>query len=337
MRRPAAAAALLVATALLQNPVSSQNAVEGSGFERLPGHVRIVTWNVGDYSIFPKDPSRPDTTGDDRPARVGRVLRAVDADVVCLQEVNRPPALTVALMQGLLPREPAEPWAAHRVLDNVVVSRFPILGSDGGTVRMGIFRRAHAIVLVDLPPPSARDLTIVCAHFQSRAGLIQRTMRQRQADMIAAWIRNQRTAKRRTLPPDTPLVILGDLNVVDSPSPSLRTLLTGDISDEREYGRDIKPDWDGSDLLDVQPRHRGSATETYTWRDDSQRFMPGVLDRVLLTDSIATPSRAFVVNTTIMSADDLRQTGLRRDDVMLDPARGIHDHLPIVVDLAIRP
>jgi endonuclease/exonuclease/phosphatase family metal-dependent hydrolase len=295
-----------------------------------------MSWNVGDRSIFPTNPSRPDITNDERPARVGRVLRAVGADVLCLQEVARPPAAVIALLQRLQPLAPGRRWSAHRVLDNVVASAFPIIESAGGTARQGALRRGHAIALVDLPAAFARDLAVICAHFQSRAGRLQMTLRQRQADMIVAWIREQRRAKRPMLPPGTPLVVLGDLNVIDMPSLSLRTLLTGDIANEREFGSDTKPDWDDSDLIDVLPRHHGSAGDIYTWRDDTQPFPPGVLDRVLLTDSVAVARTAFVLNTTIMTGDELRRTGLRANDVMLDPAKGIHDHLPIVVDLALR-
>ena len=332
----AAAGVLLVALALVQHPAASQAASTDSALTRPAGSVRLMTWNVGDVSIFPSDSSRPDPTRDDRPGRVGRVLRAMNPDVVCLQEVSRPPALVVALLQGLLSLDSSRRWTAHRVLDNVIVSTFPLLYTDGGGVRQGLLRRGHAIALLDLPASFPRDLTIICAHFQSKAGVIETRLRQRQADMIAAWIREQRTATRRILPPATPLVILGDLNVIDVPSPSLRTLLTGDIADQRQFGADMMPDWDGSDLLDVLPRQLGSATESYTWRDDTQRFPSGALDRVLLTDSVATAADAFVLNTTIMSADDLHRYGLRRDDVMLDPAKGIHDHLPIVVDLIVR-
>jgi endonuclease/exonuclease/phosphatase family metal-dependent hydrolase len=327
----------LVAVATLHLLVLGQSPAVESAFQRSPGHIRIITWNVGDRSIFPKDPSRPDTTSDERPGRVGRVLRAVNADLVCLQEVSRPPAAVAALMQGLQPLEPGRRWSGHRVLDNVIASAFPILQSGGGTVRRGVLRRGHATVTVDLPAPFARDLTVICAHFQSKAGRAESSLRQRQADMLAAWIRDQREETRRRIPPGTPLVLLGDLNVIDMPSPSLRTLLTGDIVNEREFGSDMKPDWDGSDLLDVLPRHYGSASEMYTWRDDTQRFPPGVLDRVLLTDSVALVSLAFIVNTMIMTVDELRQTGLRANDVMLDPTKGIHDHLPLVVDVALRP
>lgn len=332
----ATVAAMCVTIATLSGSSTEQSTPAESVFRRLPDHVRVMTWNVGDRSIFPNDSSRPDTTSDERSARVGRVLRAVGADVLCLQEVARPPAAVIALMQGLQPLAPERRWSAHRVLNNVVASAFPIIESGGGTVKRGVFRRGHAMVLIDLPPPLTRDLAVICAHFQSKAGRIQLSLRQRQADMIAAWIRERRQEKGRTLPSGTPLVVLGDLNVIDVPSPSLRTLLTGDIANEREFGSDRKPDWDDSDLIDVLPRHHGSASEIYTWRDDTQGYPYGVLDRVLLTDSVAVASAAFVLNTTIMSGEQLRQTGLRANDVMLDPAKGIHDHLPVVVDIALR-
>jgi hypothetical protein len=188
---------------------------------------------------------------------------------------------------------------------------------------------------VNLPNDSySRDLYVICAHFQSRAGQAQIELRQRQADAIVAWIRDAKAVGGKiTLPQNTPFTVLGDLNVIDNPSRSLETLLTGDISDERTFGPDIRPDWDGSDLTDVLPHHNESGADTYTWRDDTQPFPPGVLDRILYADSVVTIGRSFVLNTTRMTDAELRSAGLRSTDVMREPAKGVYDHLPVVADL----
>jgi hypothetical protein len=139
-----------------------------------------------------------------------------------------------------------------------------------------------------------------------------------------------------TLRPGTPIVILGDMNVIDDPALYLRTLLTGDIADERHYGADFRPDWDGTDLTDAYPSQNGAGRLHYTWRNDTQRFPPGALDRILFTDSVLEAVNSFVLNTTTMSKAELREAGMLRTDVHRDPRRDIHDHMPVVVDFVVR-
>ncbi len=177
---------------------------------------------------------------------------------------------------------------------------------------------------------------VICSHFQSGVGQESVDLRQRQADSIASLIRDAKSPGGEiTLSADTPFLVLGDLNVIDNPSHSLATLLSGDILNEAEFGPDAAPDWDGSSLTDLLPRHNGSRADFYTWRDDTQPFPPGALDRILYTDSMLAVRRAFVLNTMAMTSNELRRAGLRATDVMRDPAKGVHDHLPVVADLVL--
>jgi endonuclease/exonuclease/phosphatase family metal-dependent hydrolase len=211
--------------------------------------------------------------------------------------------------------------------------RFPA----GRIVAEGPLRRGHAAALIELPRQDySRDLYVICAHFQSKAGPAERLLRQRQSDAIVAWIRDAKSADGEiTLPQGTPFVVLGDLNVIDHPSSSLNTLLTGHIADEQAFGPDIRPDWDGSNLTAALPHHNESGSETYTWRDDTQPFPPGALDRIVYSDSVITVARSFVLNTMRMTDGALHRAGLHATDVMRDPANGIYDHLPVVADLTI--
>ena len=70
--------------------------------------------------------------------------------------------------------------------------------------------------------------------------------RQDSADAIANWLGDARGVTRPsgdnvTLPPDTPMINLGDFNLVGGPQPE-NTLITGDIQDEGTYGPDVKGD-----------------------------------------------------------------------------------------------
>jgi hypothetical protein len=64
---------------------------------------------------------------------------------------------------------------------------------------------------------------------------------------------------------------------------------------------------------------------------------PGALDRVIFSDSALTVTNAFILNTTLLSASARALTDLRTDDVVLDPAAGYYDHLPLVVDFELLP
>jgi endonuclease/exonuclease/phosphatase family metal-dependent hydrolase len=192
---------------------------------------------------------------------------------------------------------------------------------------------------VDLPDANyEKDLYLVCAHFQAKGGQENIEARQEHADAIMGWIRDIKTpGDEINLPASTPIVVLGDFNVYDTdPAYHLTTLLTGDIVNEDEYGADIAPDWDNTSLADALPRHNASEEDVYTWRDDTQEFNPGVLDRILYTDSVIAVSHAFVLNTTVMTEAELAGAGLKADDVMLDPETGRYDHLPLVVDIKFR-
>jgi hypothetical protein len=133
-------------------------------------------------------------------------------------------------------------------------------------------------------------------------------------------------------------VILGDFNAYDSdPARHLRTLTQGDIYDQTAYGMDFDPDWDGTALRDARPSLNGQGIHFYTWRDDSGPFAPWALDRVIFSDSVLQVENAFVLDTMLLAQETLDVYGLRREDVLLDPASGNYDHLPVVVDFQAGP
>jgi endonuclease/exonuclease/phosphatase family metal-dependent hydrolase len=299
------------------------------------GDVRLMTWNVGDNSFIANRRVLSERVVEGRPGQFARILRAVRPDVLCLQQVTSDPEDVARFVTDVLPPGAGHAWQAHAILDNVIVSRFPLVSRGGRTFTQGRLRRGHAVALVDLPDGRhPRDLSVTCVHFQSNTGRAEMSLRQRQADAIVSWIRDAKSAGGAvTLAPGTPLVIAGDFNVIEQPSPSLNTLLTGDIVEEQRFGADIRPDWDGSDLTDILPHHNESGAETYTWRDDTQPFPPGALDRILYSDSVIRVGRSFVLDTTRMTGGERKRAGLQATDTMRDPAKGVHDHLPVVADL----
>jgi endonuclease/exonuclease/phosphatase family metal-dependent hydrolase len=302
------------------------------------GELRVLTFNIGDDLIFPDPGKRIDPDGLDGPSRFLRMARAIQPDLLCLQEATVGSERAVETLNEVLPPGIGSTWYAHHAVDNVIAARYPLSMLAGGVVEAGDKRRGHATALVDLPDASYdRDLYVVCVHNQSGAGALNVALRQRQADIIARWIHDAKTPGGMvTLRPGTPIVVLGDMNVIDDPALYLRTILTGDIADERQFGPDFHPDWDDTDLTDAYPSQNGAGRTFYTWRNDTQRFPPGALDRVLYTDSVLEAVNSFVLNTTTMSKEELREAGMRRADVHRDPRRDIHDHMPVVVDFVVR-
>jgi endonuclease/exonuclease/phosphatase family metal-dependent hydrolase len=297
--------------------------------------LRVMSWNVWKGSILPPDGVRQES--------FKRIVHAVKPDVVCLQEVPGSKAKELSeMMDSLLPLGEGIRWHVHSHpnTDNVVLSRYPLrrgeheliipLGPLFGNISLG-----HVMCLVDIPDPfNTPDVYLICAHVLSGRNI---SARERHTDSIARWLRGLiRQNERSSLPVGTPIVILGDLNVYggqpDDPARHLTTLLTGDIVDENTFGPDFAPDWDGTRLVEVKPRHNAWEKDYYTWRLDKDTFPPDALDRIIYTDSALTVRKSFVLNTMLMTEGELRESGLMTSDVLKAGKAGDFDHIPLVVD-----
>ena len=182
------------------------------------------------------------------------------------------------------------------------------------------------------------DMYVVAMHNKSGVGKENVQLRQIQSDSIVRWMRNLRKPSQENAVSDnTPIVIMGDMNVVPSaPMQPFETLLSGDIADEETFGPDFRIDWDGTDMADARPSHNAKEQSYYTWRNDNLPFPPSALDRIIFTDSVLSVSQRFVLNTMTMSADELADFGLQKSDVMYDEKAGYYDHLPLVTDFTLR-
>jgi endonuclease/exonuclease/phosphatase family metal-dependent hydrolase len=308
-----------------------------------PELIRVMSFNVGWDSIFPDDdPQNNRFRQDSSGPEFVRILKAVEPDIICLQEINpvRDSQQVGDILDAALPLDKGRKWQTYSGQDNVIAARFDLgmevdqLISSGSVTNFG-----HAMALVDLPDSKyENNLYLICAHFKALGGQTNVQARQEHADAIISWVGDAKTPGGKIdLPPGTGIVVLGDFNVYDTdPAHHLTTLLTGDIEDEEKYGQDIMPDWDETGLADAMPRHNGLGEDVYTWRDDTQEFNPGALDRILYTDSVISANNAFVLNTTIMTEEELAAVGLMAGDVTLDPETGRYDHLPLSVDFSFR-
>lgn len=270
---------------------------------RDPDDIRILTYNVLFDGLFK------------RPAAFVRILRAIDPDVICFQEIWSHTARQAADQVSLA--LPGETWYGAHTTEGQVVSRYPFLEAGA------IDEAGNYWVLVDLPDDRYdADMSVVSAHPPCCDKEVER---QEQLDGIAAWLRELMTAGGSELPPGTPSVVAGDMNLVGG-SRQVRTLLEGAIVYEETFGPSHSPDWDGTPLADANPRHAGGAAN-FTWRDARGSFAPGKLDYIVYSDSVLELGNAFVLATEELAPDVLARYGLRVGDTL-----EASDHLPVVAD-----
>jgi endonuclease/exonuclease/phosphatase family metal-dependent hydrolase len=315
VRRRAAELGLLVG--LLSARAGAQTVLAPAPIARTsPVAMRLVTWNIGANSVAPPARGALDIEASSRPSAFARVMRALDPDIVCLQEYTRPPASAAALFDVVRPLGQGRHWQAFNALGNVLLSRYPLRDRSERRLRFRLSQRAHAIARVDVPDSiAAVDPVVVCTHLQSGGGSANEGFRTRHSEAIL------RDAQARLRPGAAlaPLIVMGDLNAVEGSVPYLLARVSDGASSPA--------------LSDARPAHNGVGPERYTWRDDSQRYAPGVLDYILFSRGVFTVRNALVLNTMSLDRVALPAFGLRRGDTMRDAASGLYDHLPVVVDL----
>lgn len=285
-----------------------------------PAAVRVASWNIYFSSIFPD-------VNLERSQKFARVLNAVDADVWAFQEIYGGQSATQlkSLMDASQPLGTTDGWQVFRSGEFALASKYPIPASYRIT---GTANRA----LVDLPDNLfAEDLYLMNNHFKCCGGFDNQ--RQNSADSLVNWMRDARTPGGTiTLPEGTPMIALGDFNIVDGQQP-LTTLQDGNIINNAQYGADSPPDWDGSNNLVVPALHNAIGPEFYTWRDDRDIYAPSLLDFIIYTDSVASIAHSFVLNSATMTEEQRAAAGLQTYDAMYDSLT--YDHLPLVADFII--
>ncbi len=268
--------------------------------------LRVLTYNVLFDGLFK------------RPAPFRRILKAIDPDVICFQELwSHSAQQTVDQVSLALPDAP---WHGGNTEDGMIVSRYPIIRGQS------IDGTGNYWALIDLPDSLySVDLSIVSAHPPCCGN---EDGRQEELDGIAAWMREIQTQGDVEIAPETFIVIAGDMNLVGSYR-QVETLVSGTIVDHERFGPSHRADWDGTALTDAAPHHL-SGREAYTWRDDRSAFAPGRLDYIVFSDSVARLTNAFILWTEDLNPATLASYGLRAEDT-----RKASDHLPVVADFAL--
>ena len=297
---------------------------------------RLVTYNVFWDSIF-------DRVNPERAAGFARVATAINPDIWAFQEVGSItqgiPSSTAAELKNLLDtvQPAADGWHVWKAGSLAIASHWPLTLQISDIQPAG--ERRVMAALVDLPDTDfSSDLYVVNSHYRCCGGTANDPARQQNSDAIINWIGQAKAPGGNVeLPLNTAMAVLGDFNLVGGPQP-LDTLITGEIQDTAGYGPSQPPDWDGTSnaLLDA-PHNALPSGPLWTWRNDTMAFPPGRLDFITYTDSVISPTHSFVLNTAIMTPEELLATSLQPYDALLAGDSGTYDHLPVVMDFTSVP
>ncbi len=267
------------------------------------GDIRLVTYNVLFDGLFKRHSS------------FRRILRAIDPDIICFQEIYEHSDKQIA--DRLSTMFSGTTWYVTSNGDCAIASRFPVQNRGQGEVASVVWG------WVDLPDDRFdRDISLVCAHLPCCG---DNEGRQEQLNAVARWHRQQRETGTFTPRWGTPFILAGDMNLVGY-SEQLDSLLNGWISDEQKYGVSRAADWDDTGFADAMPYHT-TCREAYTWRDDEESYAPGRLDYIVYSDSVLELRNHFVLWTPDLTAVELRNLHLEADD-----SAKASDHLPVVAD-----
>ena len=288
--------------------------------------VRMLSYNS--VNDFDRDVSA--IFQDDRRPSFRRIFDAVEPDVIAFQEVYDQSASEVNGIEEDLGLSDAWTWA-KRGQDLVLGSRYPILDTHEipgyDDYRSGAFlldardALGSKLLAINMHPPC-------CNYGPDGDEPSRNTQRQQVADGVIAFLRDVKQGEGPFgIAPDTPIVVLGDMNFVgDAQQP--RTLRTGDIIHNNRFGPDAAPDWDGSPLLDTKPRQVNSPMHT-TWTNATSSFPPGRLDYAFVSDSVLEVVHEFVLHTPTLSENMRSAYGLQENDTT-----HASDHLSVVIDVA---
>lgn len=291
---------------VLLPPRSAERRLAPAIVAHLPTHLRVVSWNV----LFARPMSNP--------APFARIFRALDPDVVLLQEWEKVDDLSLAAwFDTHVPK--STPWHARTSAGwgVALVSRTPL-------ERLGV-------AAVDRPDGAPADdfrpdqsLRVVAARTQTRLGaVVMASIHLRCCGYAGSWQDQARIAETTAIhemlesvfdAEKSIRVVGGDLNLVGSRQP-LEILARG-------LGRG------GGDLQPAQALVLGDVAY-HTWRDPRSRFTPGRLDWILYDPTAAREVTSFVFDTRGLQPEALARSGLEIGD------SDASDHLALVLDLAV--
>ncbi len=272
--------------------------------------LRVMTWNVLLDGLW----------NSTQAPRYGRSFAETKPDIICFQEINSYTAAQTASFVSAwhAAGNSINGWYTAKNTDCVTLSRYPILNSWSLTT-------GDIATLINTSQPLGKPVLLINAHLKCCSSESDNTQRQSQIDRILQFIRDAKTpGGLLTLTVDTPIIVVGDLNLVSHAS-QLNSLLNGQIFNQSLYGPSFAPDWDGAPLANLFSQHSDHRSG-HTWFSSSSTYTAGKLDYQIYTDSVVDASNHYLLNTQTMSSQRLSSNGLQQNDSMAS------DHLAFVVD-----
>jgi endonuclease/exonuclease/phosphatase family metal-dependent hydrolase len=260
--------------------------------------------------------------GTDRLPHFEKIIKAISPDIISFQENSLDNLTLKSLLDTWLPLNNSNGW----YVNFNTASKWEITNQWTNFRDLNPPANKHNAVLIDLPNSYGKDILIVNAHLIC---CNNNTSRQQE---INGWnnflIDAKTTGENIDLPENTPIVYLGDLNLVGY-SQQLTSLLTG----LDENGNGISPDWDNSDLENTTALQT-DINMNYSWKgsyEDVGGFTPGKLDYILYTGSVLNEEKSFVLQTEEMPSTRLELYNLEENNTS-----SASDHFPIVADFSIK-
>lgn len=268
------------------------------------GAIRVLNWNM-----LRNAPEK-------NPGGFARIISLAKPDVILAQEwVAEDPAQIEAWFHEHV-ESPTGSWhvLAGKAWGVAIIAPHKItpLIQDGVTFPLGT-RDYRSRLVAGVVPLGVGDIVVASTHLKccGFAGSEEDRTRIAEARAIAQTFESTVAGD-----PTWVRVLGGDLNLVGSRTPL----------DEIRKGLDI----DGSDL-EIAPVTVLGDRSVYTWVDWAQPFTPGRLDYVLYSGAGSEVLNAIALDTRRLSDAALASMGIERED------SGVSDHLPIVVDIRIKP
>jgi endonuclease/exonuclease/phosphatase family metal-dependent hydrolase len=263
--------------------------------------LRIIGFNAWDDRLFDSRLTN----------QYRRILTALDPDIIAFQEIwNHSAQETQNRLDELFPDSDVQWHAIKMDNGNVTVSRFPVLQSW----RI-MNRRRLTASLIDTREQFGTQLLLINVHFRCCAS--GEDDRWGEIAAIVDFLEDARQPGGRLhLDDDTPVVLVGDFNLVGS----------------RDQLSEIKTairDWDGNGVNMVRARQTEKRMH-YTWRNDSSTFSPGKLDYIFYTGSLLNLKNHYILQVETMSSIEREHYNL-----MFGDTRDASDHLPQVADFEI--
>lgn len=277
-------------------------------------YLRAMSYNV----------ERDGITSTSKTTEFNHIFSTIKPDIIGLTEVYESTSEQVAdKISFFLPPNQNEQWFHKKEgqYDIVLVSKYEI--KESFTINSEVGHDASGAFLLDLRPAYDSDMLVIVSHPKCCSGVEEDLKRQNQFDAIIAFIRDAvNEGGVLTIAQYTPLIIMGDLNLVGDKR-QYQTLITGDIKFNEKYGEDFVPDWDSSDFDDAIPYVTNTGM-TFTLNPGS--FPPGRLDFIVYSASVMDNVNSFVFDSNNLTPEQLTNYGLNKSDTETS------DHLPVIVD-----